>query len=204
MKKTIFSTIMVSSAFLFACNDDANTNTSTTTTDSTTLTTTESGMDTATGGSTTTMNTGTPLTGKDSTFAMEAASGGMMEVEAGNIAQQNASNERVKAFAAMMVRDHSKANQELKALATSRGMMLPDSMMKKHRNHIQMMQKMSGKALDRHYMNMMVTDHREDVSKFENASKNAMDADLKAWAGKTLPVLMMHRDSATAINKMKF
>lgn len=201
MKKIIFSAIMLSLALLFACNDSADT---TTTTDLSTTTTTDTGMDTATAGTTTTLNTGMPLKGRDSTFAMEAASGGMMEVEAGNLAQQNASNERVKAFAAMMVRDHSKANEELKTLATSRGLMLPDSMMKKHRSHIQMMQKMTGKAFDKHYMNMMVTDHKEDVSKFENASKNATDADLKAWAGKTLPVLIMHRDSATAISKMKF
>jgi putative membrane protein len=52
-------------------------------------------------------------------------------------------------------------------------------------------------------MNMMITAHKEDISKFQNASNNAKDADLKAWAGKTLPVLQMHRDSATAINKMK-
>lgn len=201
MKKTIFPAIMVGAAFLFACNNDAGT--SSTTDSSSNTTTTDVSMDTANSGNTS-MNTGTPLTGMDSTFTMEAASGGMMEVEAGNMAQQNASNERVKAFAAMMIRDHSKANEELKALATSRGMMLPDSMMKKHKSHIDMMRKMTGKAFDKHYMNMMVTDHKDDVSKFEKASQNAMDADLKAWAGKTLPVLQMHRDSATAINKMKF
>lgn len=201
MKKTFYSAIFLSSALLFACDDDGDT--TTTTTDTSTTTTTEVGMDTA-ASSTTSLNTGSPFKGADSTFVMEAASGGLMEVEAGTLAQQNASNERVKAFAAMMVRDHSKANEELKALASSRGTMLPDSMMKKHRDHIQMMQKMTGKAFDKHYMSMMVTDHKEDVSKFENASKKATDADLKAWAGKTLPVLVMHRDSAIAINKMKF
>ena len=119
MKKTTFSALMVGAAFLFACNNDTGTS-STTDSTTTSTTTTDAGMDTANSGTTATTNMGTPLTGMDSTFAMEAASGGIMEVEAANMAQQNASNERVKAFAAMMVRDHSKANDELKSLATSR------------------------------------------------------------------------------------
>jgi putative membrane protein len=124
-----------------------------------------------------------------------------MEVEAGNMAQQNANSQRVKDFAAMMVRDHSQANNELKSLASSRNMMLPDSMMKKHKDHITAMSKMTGKSLDKHYMSMMLNDHKKDVSNFEKASNSAADADLKAFAAKTLPVLKMHLDSAQAINK---
>lgn len=201
MKRILFPFSLLFGAAVFtACGDNANTETETDTTSTTTTTTDTSTM---AGGTTSPTYSATPLAGEDSTFAKEAASAGIMEVELGNLAQQNAQNPRVKSFGQMMVRDHSAANNELKSLASAKNLMLTDSMMKKHRDHVESMRKMTGKAFDNHYMDMMVKDHTEDVQKFEKASTGATDADLKAWAGKTLPVLRMHLDSAKAINQSK-
>ena len=52
-------------------------------------------------------------------FAVKAANGGMMEVELGRMAQEKSANKDVKEFGAMMVADHSKANDELKSIAAS-------------------------------------------------------------------------------------
>ena len=145
----------------------------------------------------------TPLSKDDSTFVMEAAVGGLMEVEAGNLAQQVSANQRVKDFAAMMVRDHSQANTELKSMLTGR-MVLPDSLPADKKKHMESMSKMSGKAFDRHYVNMMVTDHAKDIDKFTKASASATDAQLKSWAAGKLPTLQMHKDSVDALKKMKF
>lgn len=191
----LFGTVVFSS-----CGDGAETETET---DTTTTTTTTIDTSTMAGGTTGPTYSSTPLSGQDTTFAKEAASAGLMEVELGNLAQQNATNPRVKSFGEMMVRDHSAANTELKSLAQAKNMMLPDSMMKKHRDHVESMRKMTGKSFDNHYMQMMVKDHQEDVQKFEKASTGATDADLKGWAGKTLPVLRTHLDSAKAINQSK-
>src|ERR1700681_2245062 len=54
-----------------------------------------------------------------SNFAVAAANGGMMEVELGKIAQNNAKNSRVKAFGAMKAKDHSEANTTLKGIAST-------------------------------------------------------------------------------------
>ena len=62
---------------------------------------------------------------------------------------------------------------------------------------------MKGKSFDSHYMGMMVKDHQKTLTDFEKQSTGGSDADLKAWAAKTLPTLQMHRDSATAISKAK-
>jgi putative membrane protein len=206
MKQKALLGTFLAATLLSACNGDGNSsNGSTDTTVSTTSTTVDNPTVNDTAGSTaaTPAYANTPLTGQDSTFVLEAASGGMMEVELGNIAQQNAQSDRVKAFGAMMVRDHSQANQELKALASAKGFMLPDSIAKKHRTHVDAMRKMTGKSFDQHYMSMMVKDHNEDITKFERTSTNAADNDLKNFAAKTLPVLRTHKDSATAINKSK-
>ena len=136
----------------------------------------------------------------DSEFLVEAASGGMMEVQAGQIASTKATHPRVKAFAAMMVRDHTKANEELKGLASTANITIPTTLGEDHQKHVNELNEKSGKEFDKAYMSLMVDDHKDDVDKFENASNNAKDANVKAFAAKTLPVLRMHRDSASAVN----
>ncbi len=132
---------------------------------------------------------------------MKAASGGMMEVELGNIARQNAASQRVKDFGSMMVRDHSKANDELMNIASRKNVMLnKDSLMNLHKSHIDALKNKTGAAFDKAYMSMMVSDHKKDVNEFEKASTMGKDQALQAFAGRTLPVLRMHLDSAQAIN----
>jgi putative membrane protein len=192
---------------VYSCGNNDSADTATTSTTETTTTNTAgdtSGMGTGTNttAATPAMNA-TPLNREDSMFVMEAAMGGMMEVESSRMAQNMATNPRVKAFAEMMIRDHSNANTELKSLASAKGMMLPDSMPKKMQDHMAEMQKMKGSAFDKHYVSMMRNDHKKDISKFEKAANSAADADLKNWAAKTLPTLKMHRDSVDALSKMK-
>ena len=186
-----------------ACSDSGtNTSTSTnTTTDSSTNTTSNTAStDNGTGNPNQT-SPGTPFNAQDSNFVMKAAMGGMMEVEAGKTAQQNAANDRVKSFGTMMVNDHSKANSELMALAGGRGITIPNALPADMQKHMEEMSKMKGKQFDSHYMSMMVKDHAEDISLFEKQANSGTDPELKAWAQKTLPVLQTHRDSATAVNK---
>ncbi|HVK96536.1 MAG TPA: DUF4142 domain-containing protein [Flavisolibacter sp.] len=144
-----------------------------------------------------------PLNSADSIFVLEQAMGGMMEVEAGNLAQQNAQHQRVKAFGEMMVRDHSQANNELASLAAGRGIRVPDSVSGEHRKHVESLRKMTGKNFDSHYISMMVQDHKKMMEKLENAATTVKDADLQNWITKTLPVVRAHFDSAQAISKTK-
>jgi putative membrane protein len=134
-------------------------------------------------------------------FVMEAASGGLMEVELGRYAQQNAVNPRVKNFGAMMVRDHSKANDELKSLATKLNITIPATMNDKHMDMVNDLKEKTGTEFDREYMDEMVSDHENDVDKFKKyAEKQDANSELKAFAANTLTVLLMHQDSAKRIN----
>lgn len=100
----------------------------------------------------------------------------------------------------MMVRDHSKANEELKALAQKKNWVLPDALDDDHNNKINDMKKKQGAEFDKDYMKDMVDDHEKDVDKFKRFAENGQDPDLKAFAAKTLPVLLMHQDSAKNIH----
>jgi len=136
----------------------------------------------------------------DAKFAVAAANGGMAEVALGTLAQQKASSAKVKDFGAMMVSDHSKANDELKALAKSKGITLPDSIDSKEQQVKNDLSAKSGADFDKAYVSNMIDDHKEDIKEFEDAAKNLKDADLKAFAVKTLPTLKMHLDAIQKIH----
>jgi putative membrane protein len=136
----------------------------------------------------------------DKTFVMHAAQGGMAEVEMGRLAASKATDPDVKQFGQRMVDDHSKANDELKSLASQKHLTVPAELDAKMKAEHARLEKLSGAAFDRAYMTAMVMDHNKDVSEFQRASTTAKDADLKAWAAKTLPTLKDHQQSANTIN----
>src|SRR2546429_4055644 len=128
----------------------------------------------------------------DASFMKKAAAGGIAEVEMGKLAQDKASSADVKAFGKRMVDDHSKANDELKSLASQKGVDVPSEPGAKEKADMARLSKLSGAEFDRAYMKEMVNDHKKDVAEFQKESQSAKDADLKSWAGKTLPTLKEH------------
>ncbi len=134
-----------------------------------------------------------------SNFAIAAADGGMMEVELGKIAQENASNPRVKAYGEMMVKDHTDANNNLKGIATSLNIAIPDSVSNDSRKEIDHMKMKKGKDFDKAYISMMLDDHKKDIAEFRKCADNCSDSTVKAFANNTLPVLEKHLDSIQSI-----
>ncbi len=150
--------------------------------------------------STTTGTTNTAVTDTAiQQFVQKTLSGGMMEVALGNMAASNAQNARVKNFGAMMVADHTQAGNELKQMAGTNSVQVPGAMLPEHQKHVDMMNGKTGKAFDKAYMDMMVTDHKKDISEFEKAAGNSAVQSYKDFAKKTLPTLRKHLDSAQAI-----
>jgi putative membrane protein len=134
-------------------------------------------------------------------FVKEAASGGMMEVQLGKLAQKKASSKDVKDFGALMVKDHSKANDQLKSVAKKNNITLSKKLMDKHQKHVDELSKLSGKDFDEEYVNMMKDDHEEDISKFQKASEDLENNDVKNFAKNTLPVLKKHKEKVDQIDK---
>jgi len=114
--------------------------------------------------------------------------------------EKNASSDQVKQFGSRMVQDHSKANDELKQVASSKGVDLPSALDREHQSEVDQMSKMSGAQFDRAYMSHMVGDHKKDVSEFKKAAKSAKDPDVKSFASKTLPTLEEHLQLAQTTN----
>jgi putative membrane protein len=202
MKTTIFSSLAVCAMALFACQSPSTDKTTdedsvgainrapdNTTADRDRTTTADSAR----------MAQGT-LDDKTHDFMNEAAMGGMAEVELGKLAQEKARSQRVKNFGEMMVRDHSAANDDLKAIARQKNVTLPADL-GKHKDHYNDMSKKTGADFDKAYMKMMVDDHQDDIDAFEKIANNGTDPDVKTFASQKLPTLRKHLDSAKAINQ---
>lgn len=136
----------------------------------------------------------------DSSFMKDAAESGMAEVEASKIAVNKAVNTQVKSFAQQMIDDHTKANDELKALAASKNVKLPTEASMMDRAKIKLLDSADGANFDRRYADSFgVSAHQKTVKLFEKQAKNGKDAEVKAWAEKTLPTLQHHLQMAQDI-----
>ncbi|HUH33211.1 MAG TPA: DUF4142 domain-containing protein [Daejeonella sp.] len=143
-------------------------------------------------------DTATTVEDEISEFLVKAAGGGMMEVQLGEIADKNANSQGVKNFGIMMIKDHGKSNEELKAVASSKKVIIPATIDEEHQKHIDELTTLRGAEFDEKYMAMMVEDHRQDIELFEQAAKME-DPVISDFANKTLPVLTKHLNAAQKI-----
>ena len=137
----------------------------------------------------------------DRTFVMEAAAGGMAEVELGRLAGRKAASEQVKRFGQMMVTDHSKANDQLAKIAAEIELMAPHALKPDHQEAVDRLSKLSGEAFDRAYVQQMVKDHKKDVELFKRQSSSAQYPDIRQFASSTLPTLERHYARAQQLQK---
>jgi putative membrane protein len=136
----------------------------------------------------------------DQKFVTDALRGGRAEVELGKMAATKGSSEEVRRFGQRMADDHTKAGDELKALANRKSIALPANLDPKDNAVETELRGLSGPAFDRAYMEAMVSDHMIDIKEFKKESKSGKDADVRSWASKTLPTLEDHLKQAHETN----
>jgi len=132
------------------------------------------------------------LPAPDQQFMIEAARGGIAEVELGRLATQRAANDAVRGFAQRMVTDHGGGNQELMQLAQSKGVTLPQEMGPAQRATMDRLATMSGPAFDQAYMDEMMKAHQQNIALFTRETREGQDADVRAWANKKLVSIQEH------------
>jgi putative membrane protein len=132
------------------------------------------------------------LAPSDKRFVREALQGGMAEVEMGKLATEKASSDDVKKFGQRMVDDHTKAGDQLKQIASQKGIVVPQKLSPKDEMTKERLSKLSGDQFDKAYMSDMVKDHTQDVADFQKEANSGADSDVKNFATKTLPTLEDH------------
>jgi putative membrane protein len=132
----------------------------------------------------------------DRAFVKKAAMGGMAEVAAGQIAADKGSNDQVKQFGQKMVADHTKANDQLKQIATAQSLPIPDSDPKADKETTKL-NGLGGAKFDKVYARMQLSDHKATIKLFEKEANSGQDPQLKQFAADTLPILQGHMQMAT-------
>lgn len=137
----------------------------------------------------------------DAEFAVEAADAGMLEVQLGTLALTKASSPQVKQYAQMMVDDHSKANEELKALAQTKNITLPTTLSNESQRIYDNFNEKTGNGFDKDYIDQMVKDHRDVIDEFEDEAKEGNDPEIKSWASAKLVALQNHLQEAERLQE---
>lgn len=137
----------------------------------------------------------------DVAFLKQAAQNGHAEIESSKVAQTKTGNAQVKAFAAQMIADHTQVGEELKALAASKGVEVPNEPSAMQKAKTKVLSTMDGARFDRRYADEMGVDaHEETLKLFNRAAAEAKDADVKAFASKTVPALEHHLKMAKELD----
>lgn len=133
----------------------------------------------------------------DKSFLDDAAHNGHAEVKSSQLALTKAQNPKVRAFAQQMVDDHTKANQELAALAASKNVRVPEGPSLMQEAKLKLLNGADGADFDKRYMETMgLQAHRDTIALFEKGARDARDPEVKAFAQKTLPKLKHHLEMA--------
>ncbi len=135
----------------------------------------------------------------DSSFYKNAAEAGIAEVDAGNLASEKATDPKVKDFGAMMVKDHTAANDKLKALAQTKGVKLPTTASVGQMAQQAKLKVLSGDTFDKSYIKGQVKAHEDTIALLNKEIASGPDAEAKAFAKATLPTVRAHLKAAKAI-----
>jgi len=140
------------------------------------------------------------LNAADVKFVKEEAAAGKAVVKLAGLGAQKAHRSDVKAFAEMLVTEHTKANDELTKLAANKGVELSAVIAPKHAETFQDLEKHSGADFDKEFLDVAVSGHEKCIGNFEEAAKDSHDDDVRMWAEKTLPTLKVHLAKAQELS----
>lgn len=137
-------------------------------------------------------NTGQKQAVSDQLFAAAAASGGLAEVSIAQLGVRKATDPELKKFSQHMIDEHTKVNQELAALAARKGVAVPNAPDARAAFCGQSLAGLSGEEFDRCYAKAQLLAHMDAAAAFEAEAERGLDADMKAFASKTLPHIKEH------------
>lgn len=133
------------------------------------------------------------LSRSDTRFLQRAAQSGQLEMDASKLALERAESQEVREFAERMINDHQEMDTELRALAQSRNVELPDRLRWGQNRAIKGLENREGQDFDRRYADRIAVDaHGDAVELFEDAAENADDEEVRGFAEKGLPTLREH------------
>ncbi|MGK9175218.1 DUF4142 domain-containing protein [Yokenella regensburgei] len=144
----------------------------------------------------------TKLSAGDAKALKDMAQANINEIAAAKIAQEKAQSSEVKAFAEQMIKDHGDALTKVQTVAQQKGVELPTEPDATHKTMAAKLEKQSGEAFDKMYMeNAGTKDHKMVLSTLKSDATKIKDPDVKALADAHTPVVEQHLKSAQQMSK---
>ncbi len=141
---------------------------------------------------------------RDKDFIKDVAQSSQIEIETSKLAMSKATNAEVKAFATRLVNEHTAASADLGSLVKTKSVTWSvDDPAYKAKRH-ESLQKASGAAFDKEYLEDMISDHEKAVARFAEETQNGKDSEIKAFADKMMPALQDHLKEARALREKLF
>jgi putative membrane protein len=132
-------------------------------------------------------------------FVSNASQSDMYEIQAAQIAEQRSKNKDIKAFAKMMVKDHTKSTDLMKPLIAAAGQTPAAKLDDRRQGFIDHLNKASDADFDKTYVDQQVAAHKEALDLLQGYAKDGSDAGLKGGAAKIVPTVQMHLDKIKGI-----
>jgi len=129
-------------------------------------------------------------------FVQNASQGDMYEIQAAKIAQEKAQNPDLKAFAKMMVTDHTALENQMKPLINKAGKTPPADLDQRRKGFLDNLKAAGPSDFDKVYIDQQVAAHKETLDLMKGYADNGDDAALKAAAAKAAPKVQAHLDRA--------
>ncbi|HFZ8995151.1 TPA: DUF4142 domain-containing protein [Citrobacter freundii] len=137
------------------------------------------------------------LSAGDEKALKDMAQANINEIAAAKLALSKARSSEVKTFAQKMVEDHGGALTKVQTVAQQKGVTLPTEPDAEHKAMAAELEKQSGEAFDKMYMqNAGIKDHKMVLSTLQSDSSQIKDPDVKALADAHTPVVEQHLKSA--------
>jgi putative membrane protein len=148
-----------------------------------------------------------PERGGSQVFLDRAVEMSYAEVQLGKLAVANAENPKVKAYAEVLVKDHSAALEKLQKFRTEAAIPMLNS---EHTKLKETLSEKSGAQFDREYVDAMVRDHRSAIRLFEQQilwnstgessnRNNTFDTEVTRLVRELLPTMQEHLEHGEQI-----
>jgi putative membrane protein len=137
----------------------------------------------------------------DKQFMIMAAKADMTEANEGQLAENQAKRDEVKDFARMLVKDHTESYEGLTELAAKLGVTIPKGIDTGKDRTIQQLVHLKDAHFDVQFVRDEIASHKQALAAFKREAASGSDADVKAFAAKTIPVLEKHLQAAEAAAK---
>jgi len=134
-------------------------------------------------------------------FLEMTAINGQMKVKLDQLAMNRTKNEEVRALSELLIRDHSRSNNELMTLINVMNIRVEPILDNEHKKMIAFLEDAENPDFDQTYLQMMIDIFENSIEEFKTYNSYVRDKHLDAWMNDRLEMFNNHLSQARKIQQ---